>query len=94
MATRTVIATVQTVSQVFPPGTIEGAYTFALMNSGGSVLSSETGSNPSVSFPLVPVGPGYSISATKNGVTATVTFDVVAADGSIDVPQSVTIVQA
>lgn len=91
MTTKTVLVALATKAQVFPLGTVEGQFHFQIARqSDGFVLSSVDTTSIAVSFPSVPEG-DYVASASKNGVTASANFSVVATDVTFQVPDVVTV---
>jgi hypothetical protein len=91
MHTNTVNAVVQVETRVFPLDVKPTAYLFELFNKDGFRMSFVENQTPEVSFPLVPQGGPYTIKCTRNGVTASTTFDVPITVNEIDVPIKVTV---
>lgn len=83
---------VATVNQVFAPGTIEDAViVYSIVDSAGNVVATQSSAELSVSFTGILTG-DYNATASKNGVTAGVTFSVPSEDVNIQVPSVVTVV--
>lgn len=82
---------VVTVDQVFPAGTVDTLYTYSLAKADGTVVSSNDSAEVSATFTGVDVG-DYVITVTKNGVSASASFSVVAdPDATLQVPSSITV---
>ena len=91
MTTKTVLVVITTKPQVFPLGTVEGTFHFQIAKaSDGSVLSFVDTTSTGASFPLVPEG-DYVASVSKNGVTSSANFSIVATDVTFQVPDVVTV---
>lgn len=91
MTTKTVFVTLTTKPQVFPLGTVEGQFHFQIARvSDGAVLSFVDTTSTGASFPGVPEG-DYVASVSKNGVTASANFSIVATDVTFQVPDVVSV---
>jgi hypothetical protein len=84
----TIKVVVSTKVSVFPAGTIEGAFEFALVDSTGATIQSVTSSSPASQFDGVAPG-SYTVTVTKNGVTSSAAIDVPEADVSFNVPDTI-----
>ncbi len=91
MATKTVVVEIATKLQDFPLGTPEGLFRFELLYEDGSVASFVETAATGASFPLVQEGMTYTARVTKNGVTASTTFELPATIATFSVPDVVTI---
>lgn len=86
----TVNVVTATVAQDFPAGTTDTTFTFTLTDAAGTVVQSVSSTDGTASFSDVAVGE-YTVTGTKNGVSASAPVSVVAPVVSLQVPSTLTV---
>lgn len=83
------VATV-TQAQDFPVGTVDTMFDFVLVDSTGATVGTASSANGTAVFENVAPGV-YTVTGTKNGVSASASVTVVAPSVALQVPQSITV---
>jgi hypothetical protein len=87
MTTKTVVINVATKTAIFPLGTVEEQYLFQITDAAGVVVFSVNTNASSASFSSVPEG-SYVAKVSKNGSEASASFEIVASEVSLQVPDT------
>lgn len=90
--TKSVALSVVTKAAVFPAGTVDTTYVFTITAADGTVVATQEVADPTATFAAVAEGVAYVASVTKNGVSASATFDVPADTVSLAVPDVLSVV--
>lgn len=87
--TKNVVFVVATKAQVFPAGTVDTPFTYAVAKVDGTAVSSQDVAD--VTLTVVLDAGDYVVTVTKNGVSASVPFTVASDDVTLQVPDTVTV---
>lgn len=79
-----------TKAQDFPAGTLDTMFDFVLVDATGATVGSASSANGTAVFDNVAPGV-YTVTGTKNGVSASASVTVVAPVVSLQVPDSITV---